>query len=164
MVVEIDETIVVKRKQDTGRLLSQVWLFKGIERESKKTFLVPLIDEDSAPLRRNKETLVPLIKKYIRPGSTVYSDSWSSYNSLNVEGHRHWCVNHIVNFIDPVNIDIHTQNIERLWSDVKEYIRRPGIRKSHLRQYLAWYIFLKTQRSGSSSLPLGGRKIIPSIW
>lgn len=144
VVVEIDETLVVKRKHDTGRLLSQVWLFGGIERESKKKFIVPLIDEDSAPLRRDKETLVPLIKKYIRPGTTVYSDSWRAYNSLNVEGYRHWCVNHSVNFVDPDNKEIHTQNIERLWRDVKEHIRRPGIRKSHLRQYLARYIFLKT--------------------
>lgn len=146
VVVEIDETLVVRRKQDTGRVLKQVWLFGGIERVSKKRFIVPLTDDDSAPLRRNKETLVPLIKKYIRPGTTIYSDSWRAYNSLNVEGYRHWCVNHSINFVDPTDKQIHTQNIERLWRDVKEYIRRPGIRANYMRQYLARYIFLKTHK------------------
>lgn len=143
VLVEIDETLIVRRKHNVGRVLSQVWLFGGIERVSKKRFVVPLMNDEGEPLPRNKETLIPLIQKFIRPGSTVYSDSWRAYNSLGEEGYRHWCVNHSVNFVDPIDKEIHTQNVERMWRDVKAYIRRPGIRPKYMKQYIARYLFLK---------------------
>ena len=45
IVVEIDETLIVKRKYDRGRILSQIWLFGGIERVGKKRFVVPLVGQ-----------------------------------------------------------------------------------------------------------------------
>ena len=36
VLVEIDETLIVRRKYERGRVLSQVWLFGGIERLTKK--------------------------------------------------------------------------------------------------------------------------------
>ena len=60
--VEIDETLITKRKYNRGRNLEQVWLFGGIERSSKKRFVVPLINDDYQPIPRNKENLLGLIK------------------------------------------------------------------------------------------------------
>ena len=38
---------------------------------------------------------------------------------------------------------VHTRNIERLWRELKEWVKRPGIRSNFLHQYLARYLFLK---------------------
>ena len=35
-IVKIDETLLVWRKHEKGRILNQIWLFERIERESKK--------------------------------------------------------------------------------------------------------------------------------
>ena len=44
--------------------------------------------------------------------------------------------------MDPEDSTIHTQNIERLWRDIKEWSRRPGSRSKYLHQYLARYLFI----------------------
>ena len=140
VVVEIDETFFVKRKYERGRPLSSVWLFGGIERVSKKLFIIPLLDENRD---RSAETLIPLIKKYILPGSVIVSDGWKAYSSLRNEGYTHWVINHSEHFVDPENPDIHTQNIERLWRDIKEWTKRPGMKTEYFEQYFSRYLFLK---------------------
>ena len=140
VVVEIDETFFVKRKYDRGRPLSSVWLFGGVERLTKKKFIVPLIDDHQD---RSAQTLIPLIKKYILPGTIIVSDGWKAYSSLRNEGYTHWVVNHSEQFVDPENPDIHTQNIERLWRDIKEWTKRPGIKTEYFEQYFARYLFIK---------------------
>ena len=101
IVVEIDESLIVRRrKYNRGRLRQQVWLFGGIERVSKKRFVIPLLSgREEQPLARDKDTLLPIIKKFILPGSTIVSDSWAAYKCLDEEGYRHWSVNHSVNFV-----------------------------------------------------------------
>lgn len=70
--VEIDETLIVRRKYNRARTLSQIWLFGGIERNSKQSFVVALTDPNE---QKNKETLLRLIRKFVLPGSIIYSDS-----------------------------------------------------------------------------------------
>lgn len=38
---------------------------------------------------------------------------------------------------------VHTQNIEWLWRNLKEWGKNPGIRSSFLYEYLARYLFIK---------------------
>ena len=56
--VEIDETQFVRRKYNRGRLLKDIWLFGGVERISKKRFVVALTGEVGE--RRDRATLFPL--------------------------------------------------------------------------------------------------------
>ena len=151
IVVEIDETLIVRRKHGVGRILQQVWLFGGIERVTKKWFIVPLLGDINTNVseKRSKDILIPYIVKYIRPGSVVYSDQWKAYQSLIDYGYIHGTVNHKVNFVHPSDPECHTQNIERMWRDVKEYLKRPGMRRAYLRQYLSRYLFVKTYGEGS---------------
>ena len=93
--VEIDETFIVRRKFQRGRPLSQLWLFGGIERETKRKFVIPLSGDVGN--QRNKETLFPLIQKNIKRGSVVYSDSWKAYNGLDKLWYTHFVVNHSQN-------------------------------------------------------------------
>ncbi|RUS71460.1 hypothetical protein EGW08_020775 [Elysia chlorotica] len=123
-VVEIDETLITRRKYNRGRLPTQIWLFGGIERVSKRKFIVPLTGDVAE--NRTKETLLPLITKYIVKGSVIYSDAFRSYHTLKDLGYTHSVVNHSKNFVDPEDPNVHTQNIERLWKDVKSWVKRPG--------------------------------------
>lgn len=41
-----------------------------------------------------KSTLQFKIKNYVKPGSTILSDCWKGYNSLNEQGFYHQTVNH----------------------------------------------------------------------
>ena len=143
IAVEVDETLVAKRKYNRGRAIQQIWLFGGIERITKKRFIIPLLNEDGTSQPRDKDTLIGLIKKFIQPGSIIYSDCWKAYSSLIEQGFEHLTVNHSLHFVDPQHKDIHTQNIERLWLDVKQYMKRPGIRGKYMTQYLGRYMFLK---------------------
>lgn len=142
--VEIDETLITRRKANVGRVLTQIWLFGGIERESKKRVIVPLLAPEGE--RRDRATLVPIIKRFIKAGSIIFSDSWGAYNTLSAEGYTHHVVNHSEHFVDPTDKEIYTQTVERLWRDVKEWVRRPGMKSQYLRQYLAKYIFMSQCR------------------
>ena len=60
----------------------------------------------------NKETLVPLILKYIKPGSAIYSDAWGAYRGLGkINNYTHKVINHSKHFVDPEDRTIHMQNI-----------------------------------------------------
>ncbi|RUS71031.1 hypothetical protein EGW08_021202 [Elysia chlorotica] len=139
VVVEIDETLITRRKYNRGRLSTQIWPFGGIERVSKRKFLVPLTCDVAE--NRTKETLLPLITKYILPGTIIYSDAFRSYHDIKNLGYTHCVVNHSKNFVDPEDNNFHTQNIERLWKDVKSWVKRPGIWSKYLYQYLGRYLF-----------------------
>ena len=145
--MEIDETLIVRRKYERGRILSQIWLFGGIELASKRRFIVPLTGDVGE--KRDRATLIPLIQKYIKSGSVIYSDSWGAYRGLRELGYEHSSVNHSENFVDPGDKAVHTQNIERLWRDVKEWVKRPGIRAKYLHQYLARYLFISSNQENA---------------
>ena len=133
----------MRRKYQRGRVLNQVWLFGGVERISKKRFVIALTGDIGE--ERDKATLIPLIEKYILKGSVIYSDCWRAYTGLDDLGYQHFKINHSENSVDPTKPSIHTQNIERLWLDIKQWIRRPGIRSKYLYQYLARYLFITSQ-------------------
>jgi len=134
-IVEIDEAKVGKRKYNCGRLVEGQWVFGGIDRQSGEFFIVPVES-------RNTETLLEIIKNRIADGTTIISDCWKSYNCLSDEGYQHQTVNHSKNFVDP-DTRAHTQNIERLWRDLKANIPRYGRRKAHYVGYLARFEFFK---------------------
>ncbi|KAL5500647.1 hypothetical protein EMCRGX_G012241 [Ephydatia muelleri] len=82
--------------------------FVGIERGSGECFLVEVEKRDAA-------TSFP----HVRPGSTVLSDEWSSYNQLTaITGNTHLTVNHSLYFVDPTT-GAHTQSVEayKVWVD-----------------------------------------------
>lgn len=119
VAVEIGETLIIRRKLERGgRMFSQV-LFGGIERVSKRRFVVGLTGPND---RRDEQTLLPLNKDFVLPVSIIYSDWWKAYenlSSLYVHHHHH----DTVNFVDGQDASVHTQNIKRLWLDIKQWVR-----------------------------------------
>ena len=64
--------------------------------------------------KRNRATLIPLIKRYVAPGTLIITDCWAAYSSFDQEGYSHETVNHSQHFVDRKS-GAHTQQIESLW-------------------------------------------------
>ncbi len=118
--MEIDESKFGKRKYNKGRYVEGHWVFGGIERDSKDAFMVEVPNRTAA-------TLLPIIQRYVRPGSIVMSDEWKAYcrisSSLNMS---HQTVNHSIQFVDP-GTGAHTQGIESTWGATKRMMRKEGV-------------------------------------
>jgi len=95
-IVEIDESLFVRRKYHRGRLISQQWVFGMYDLNMKYSVLVCVPNCD-------RETLFPIIRKYIAPGSNIWSELWKAYSTLPKlpENYLHGTVNHSENFKDP---------------------------------------------------------------
>jgi len=139
-VVEIDETLITHRKYNVGRIVKQQWLFGGVVRgRSPPEFFVELVPD------RKRETLVEVLKRRVDQDSIVIHDEWRSYMGLSDHGFVHYSVNHSRNFVDPTVPDVHTQNVESLWSRLKAFFRRNKLcNRVHLEDYLAEFVFRAT--------------------
>ncbi|XP_053598602.1 uncharacterized protein LOC106693789 [Microplitis demolitor] len=93
-IVEIDKAKFGKRKYNRGRVIDGEWIFSGIERETNKVFMETVPD-------RTQKTLLEVIKRKIRPHTTIISDCWRAYDCLEDEGFKHLKVNHSLNFVNP---------------------------------------------------------------
>ena len=114
IVVEIDESKFFHRKYHRGQWTEGHWVFGAVERESGRCCLMEVPD-------RRRETLEPIIRQWILPGSRIVSDGWRSYNDLqnmDLDVYQHDVIVHEQNFVDPDDPEIHTQNIENLWDGV----------------------------------------------
>ena len=131
--VEIDESKFGKMKYHRGRYIEGQWVFGGICRETKACFLVPVE-------RRDKDTLLPIIRTHILPGTRVMSDMWKAYDCLQDEGYVHLTVNHSLTLVDP-DTGAHTQRIENRWWCVKRGLPRTGTSKELFESYLQEYMW-----------------------
>jgi len=92
-VVQIDEKVVAKKRKHAGEPpRDDQWMF-GLYDTSMKRGHLQLISD------RTEDTLIPIIQKYVKPGSTVFSDPFPAYRHLQDCGYRHFVVNHS-GFID----------------------------------------------------------------
>lgn len=126
-IVEIDETLVGKRKYNKGKKRAcQTWVFGGVERGTDKCFAVQVAQRDAA-------TLVPIIKKYVAAGTTIHSDCWKAYSSLGKAGYKHLTVNHSLTFVDG---EVHTNQVEGMWKHLKANLPCTNRRKELLPGYI----------------------------
>uniref|UniRef100_A0A0N4ZAA3 DDE_Tnp_IS1595 domain-containing protein n=1 Tax=Parastrongyloides trichosuri TaxID=131310 RepID=A0A0N4ZAA3_PARTI len=133
-IIEIDETVITKRKYNKGRLISTQWIVGSISRRTKKFFIV------SVP-NRNESTLIDIIKNHVLPNSTIYTDGWRGYRNLTLHGYSHKIVIHQENFVNPKDTSIHTQNIENLWSILKRFLRKKGTNRKEIMSYINEFAF-----------------------
>jgi IS1 family transposase len=148
-IVEIDETLAVKRKNDQGRMLRAGWLFGGIERRNDDVFncFIHMV------YNRNEALLTHLIRTHIRPGTHIMTDGWAAYRNLSTMGYIHSVVVHETNFVSPENNEVHTQRIESTWSSLKRFIRSRGTNKGeYYLEYIAEYLFRRRHETVFDSL------------
>ena len=67
------------------------------------------------------DTLMPIIRSKIKPDSIVYTDSYRSYNALDVSEFKHYRINHSSLFADGRN---HINGIENFWNQAKRVLRK----------------------------------------
>jgi transposase len=80
------------------------------------------------------ETLMPIIRMKIAYDSIVYTDSFRSYNALDVSEFKHFRINHETDFADGHN---HINGIENFWSQAKRHLRKyNGIPRQNFNLYL----------------------------
>jgi transposase-like protein len=127
IVVEIDESKFGKRKYNRGRRVDGCWVFGAIERESKKCFFTTV-------QKRDADTLIPIIRQNIRPGSIIHSDCWKAYCSLEREGYTHFTVNHSEEFVNSAT-GANTQVIESTWHALKRSLPKNGTQKTFYQGY-----------------------------
>jgi transposase-like protein len=139
-IVEVDECQIGRRKYHRGRRRNEVWVVGGISRQS-----VPPKLWLKVVRRRDRTTLISLIQRRVRAGSTVVTDGWSGYEGLGSFGYNHQVVNHSIEFVSAENPETHTQTIESLWCNLRRFLNlRRAYSRRHLRSYLKEFIFRKS--------------------
>ena len=89
---------------------------------------------------RKQKTLLPLIQKWIKPGSIIHSDCWKAYCNLNKMGYTHVTVNHSKEFKNQSNAAC-TNCIESEWHHAKVYMPKYGVHKGLHAGYLAEFLW-----------------------
>jgi len=80
------------------------------------------------------KTLMGIMENKIVPDSIVYSDSFCSYNVLDVSDFKHYRINHSELFADGRN---HINGIENFWNQAKRHMRKfNGVPKDHFPLFL----------------------------
>lgn len=98
--------------------------------------------------KRDRDTLLPIIKSQIELGSTIFSDQWGAYFTLNEEGYKHDTVNHSKEFKSATGVC--TNGIEGLWGNVKLKIKKmKGVLPNHVPEILDEYMY--SYRFGKSN-------------
>jgi len=126
--VEVDESYFGGvRKGLRGRgAAGKVPVFGCLERKGKiYTQIIVDVKED---------TLMPIIRRKIRPDSIIYSDNFRSYNALDVSEFKHLRINHSKKFAEEKN---HINGIENFWNQAKRHLRKfNGIQKNKFNLFL----------------------------
>jgi transposase-like protein len=95
-----------------------------------------------------QKTLTPFAQNRVSATATIFTDEWSGYGKLSLNGFTHRTINHKTGLY--VDGDIHTQNIEAFWSLLKRSIKGTyvSVEPFHLSRYLDEYSFrFNTRRS-----------------
>ena len=103
---------------------------------------------------RSKDTLLPVIQRYIKPGSIIMSDCWKAYSRICElpEGYGHMTVNHSVNYKDP-DTGCCTNTIEGSWRHMKDSLPT-CVRAGQYDVYLGEHLWRKYNRGNDLFLQL----------
>jgi transposase len=91
-------------------------------------------------------TLKAIIKQRVSKNSTVYSDSWKSYDGLVLYGYEHIRINHHKELVDKNRN--HINGIENFWSYIKNKLSKYyGIKPEYFYLYLKEHEFRFNNRN-----------------
>ena len=126
--IEVDESYFGgKRKGKRGRGAAGKIPVFGILKRGGRVYTKVITDTRSA-------TLMRIMERKIVPDSIVYTDSWHSYNVLDVSDFHHVRVNHSYLFAEGRN---HINGIENFWNQAKRHLRKfNGIPREHFGLFL----------------------------
>ena len=93
---------------------------------------------------RTKITLEEKIKKYVQPGSTIYTDCWKGYNSLENNEFLHRTVNHSKEFVNKDD-NTHTNTIEGNWCAIELQVSLKRRNRDLVSLFLVRYMILRNK-------------------
>ncbi|GAB1602569.1 hypothetical protein Ahia01_000536400 [Argonauta hians] len=131
LIVEIESVVV------QPSAVKKQYIFCGYCRTTKKGFLIPVPN-------RKAQTFLPLIRQYIRPGSTIYSGESCADSGIEaIVGGNYTLktVNRSENFVisEP---GVHTNGVQSMWSRAKSKTQAMnGTSRSFLHEYAAEFMF-----------------------
>jgi len=147
-IVEVDETYIggqwknkrlsVRAKGiKRGRGTSKQPVF-GIYCRNGKVWAELVDDAES-------KTLQPLIKKQVKKGTTICSDTWKGYTGIATKGYVHRLIEHKDDYSDCKGT--HINGLEGFWGCLKRRLAaKGGIRRDRLGLYLAEYVWRYNNR------------------
>ena len=96
------------------------------------------------PVHNRKEsTLIPIIKKWIKPGTIIHSDCWKAYSKLGALGYTHVTVNHSKEFVNRESAAC-TNAIESDWRHAKLHMPSYGTDIGDHAGYLAEFMWRRS--------------------
>ena len=126
--IEVDESYFGgHRKGKCGRGAAGKVAVFGLLKRNGQVYTVAVPNTQTA-------TLLPIIREQVKPDSIVYTDSYRSYDVLDVSEFSHFRINHSTHFAEKHN---HINGIENFWNQAKRHLRKfNGIPKEHFELYL----------------------------
>lgn len=126
--IEVDESYFGgTRKGKRGRGADGKVPVFGLLKRNGKVYTVIIPDAKS-------DTLLPIIIEKVKPDSIVYTDTFRSYNALDVSEFKHYRINHSKLFAKKHN---HINGIENFWNQAKRHLRKfNGIPREHFHLFL----------------------------
>ena len=118
-----------------GRIVEGLWILGMLDIETNEIHL-----EICPNNKRDKNILLSLVRKHVRPDSTIFTDCWRGYYDLPSSGFEHYCVNHELHFDDP-ETKVNTNKIESQCRSVKKRLARGGISKEKLADHLCEFLW-----------------------
>lgn len=146
--VEVDETYIGGKSYNRK--------FVADFGEKPKEVVMGMVERNGkAKVRHIKSSgarsLLPQIQKNIKPNTQIYSDQWGAYRTLPRLGFKHASINHKETYVVG---NIHTQNVENLWSNIKRGIT--GVYRhvdpKYLQAYVDEYAFRYSQRNSNQAM------------
>ena len=126
--IEVDESYFggIRKRKIGCRSAGKIPVF-GLLKRGGKVYIKVIPNAQS-------ETLIPIIEEKVIPDSIVYSDSFKSYNVLDISEFKHYRINHSKQFAKVHN---HINGIENFWNQAKRYMRKfNGIPKENFELFL----------------------------
>ena len=127
--IEVDESYFGgRRKGKRGRGAAGKVAVFGLLQRGGRVYAVPVRNI------RGRQTLLPIMRERVVPDSLIYSDTYPSYDVLDVSEFRHERINHKEAFAKKRN---HINGIENFWSQAKRHLRHyNGVPRKHFILYL----------------------------
>jgi len=126
--IEVDESYFGgRRKGKRGRgAAGKVAVFGLLKRQGRvHVVIIP---------NANTQTLIPIIRRKVRPDSIVFTDCFRAYDVLDVSEFHHQRINHSRLFAEQSN---HINGIENFWNQAKRHLRAyNGISKHHFHLFI----------------------------
>ena len=103
-------------------------------------------------------TIAPLIRRFIAPGSTVFTDEYDIYHRLAEWGYSHHTVCHAAGEYardedGDGRCEVHVNTIEGFWSLLRSWLRpHRGISQEQLPVYLGFFEFVHNVRVRGKAL------------